>query len=285
MSAIQHSPPLICANELQTVLGNSDIKVFDIRGAWGSPPSSSYDDYKQGHIPGAVYLDWLTLFVETGLPIGLASVVSREGAQQAFKSLGICRDDTVVLYDDYHHMLAGRVWWAMRYWGFERVKVLNGGWRHWSALKLPSSDQTSQPASAGDFVVREQPHLRVEVDGIINRSVDTMLLDGRGAIGYGGKQGDPKTGHVPGAINVPYSSLIDADTHLFKSTDEMEDVLKNILSDYEHADIISSCGSGYAGTVLLLALKQLGIDAPLFDGSFAVWKQDDARAIEQGPYV
>jgi len=74
-------------------------------------------------------------------------------------------------------------------------------------------------------------------------------------------------------------SVSKASTQYFKSNQELDAVLTSKLSNYRDTPLISSCGSGYAGTVVLLALKQLGIDAPLFDGSFAVWKQDPARSI------
>ena len=64
--------------------------------------------------------------------LALASVADEAGAAQAFRALGIDGGDLVVLYDDYRHMLAGRIWWAMRLWGFAEVRVLNGGWGYWS---------------------------------------------------------------------------------------------------------------------------------------------------------
>lgn len=108
--------PLISAKELNAILGKSNIKVFDVRGAWGTDPRSLYNDYLWGHIPTAIFLDWRKEFIEQDVVPSLAQISSFEQAKQSFKNLGIHKEDTVILYDDHYHMFAGRIWWAMRYW-------------------------------------------------------------------------------------------------------------------------------------------------------------------------
>ena len=272
MLAFSKSYPLISAIELKNSLGEKNIKVFDIRGNWGSSPTSSYDDYLEGHIPGAVFLDWTTHFLEPDVPVGLAPVASKVQAQKAFETLGISADDTVVLYDDYHHMLAGRIWWAMRYWGFQNVKVLNGGWHYWSAKSFPTTIEISR-AGNGTFTVAEQPNLKVSLEEVRDRADNVCLVDARGPISYGGKASDPTTGHIPGAINLPYSWLLDAETNLFKDVKSLETIFDEKLKGMDEANIIASCGSGYAATVFLIALKMIGLDSRLFDGSFSIWKK------------
>ncbi|MCW9034557.1 MAG: rhodanese-like domain-containing protein [Rhodospirillales bacterium] len=284
MSIVNDGSPLISANELKEMLGEENIKIFDIRGKWGSPPTSSHDDYAKGHIPGAIYLDWVTHFLEPNTPVNLASVASQAQAQDEFKVLGISPNDTVVLYDDYHHMLAGRIWWAMRYWGFLNVKVLNGGWNHWSAENLPISVDINivEAIDEGAFIVSQQSHLRASVEEVKNRPDNVSLIDARGPINYQGNPSDPRSGHVPGAINLPYSDLLDTETGLFKDAKSLESVFNETLQGKGKANLITSCGAGYAGTVSLLALKAMGIEASLFDGSFSVWKENGALPIEQG---
>jgi thiosulfate/3-mercaptopyruvate sulfurtransferase len=273
--------PLISAAELRSELGDKNLKVFDIRGKWGDPPTSFYDDYARGHIPGAIYLDWTEHFLTQGMPIGMAPVASKEHAQASFEKLGISADDNVVLYDDYHHMLAGRVWWAMRYWSFSNVRVLNGGWKHWSREGLPTSTDIASNESGG-FSASEQPQLIAHLDDVKDRNDDTYVIDARGPINYTGKPDDPRTGHIPGALNLPYSSLLDDETGLFKDREALHKLLSTHLNLAGDANFISSCGSGYAGTVLLLAMKLIGIDAPLYDGSFSEWKSESNLPVEQG---
>ncbi len=282
MRATDQTNPLISAAELNAKLGQKDTKVFDIRGHWGDPPQSCFEHYQQAHIPGAIYLDWTEHFLAPNVALRLAPICSREEAQRTFKSLGISAKDLVVLYDDYHHMLAGRIWWSMRYWGFTRVMILNGGWHYWRSQNLPISTQENHAASAGTFTVSEQAHLRASIENVENRHFNTRLLDGRGPVGYAGDPADSRSGHIPGAINLPYSSLLDPKTGLFIDHESRVDLLTNTLGDISNQSIISSCGSGYAGTVLLVALMAAGIEAPLFDGSIAEWKQDFSRPLEQG---
>jgi len=282
MSTPHNTSPLISAVELNGMLNQDSIKIFDVRGRWGTPATSSLDDYIAGHIPGAVFLDWTEHFLAPDLPINLAPVANEYYAQEAFTVLGISPGDSVVLYDDYHHMFAGRLWWAMRYWGFKHVRVLNGGWNHWRAKGLPISTSTVT-IDAGHFVVDEQAYLTVGIDAVKHRSGDTVLFDARGPINYQGDPANHRSGHIPGAVNLPYASLLDTQTGLFKSPELLTTLFRRQVKNLDEVDIISSCGSGYAGTVLLLALKYIGIDAALFDGSFAIWKENKSLPIEQGP--
>lgn len=282
MKIVDNTSPLISALELQPLLNKKNVKVFDIRGNWGAPPVSNYDDYLKGHIPTAIYLDWTKYFLQQDLPIGLAPIASKKDAQKAFKELGISETDLVVLYDDYHHMLAGRIWWAMRYWGFSNVKVLNGGWQYWIAEDFPTTT-TIGYVEEGRFLVSERSDLSVGLEHIKNRADNVSLIDARGPVNYGGDPSKSDTGHIPGAINIPYFSVLDDVSGLFKNEVSIRAIFNKKISNIDRAKLISSCGSGYAGTVILIALKVLGIDAALFDGSFSVWKESGNLAIEQGP--
>ncbi len=277
--ADSHSP-LISANQLDRLLGESSLKVFDVRGTWSTPARALPEEYDAGHIPGASLLDWTKHFIEQDVAIGLASVADKSGAERAFRALGINDGDLVVLYDDYHHMQAGRIWWAMRLWGFANVRVLNGGWGYWSARNKPVSKLPSQTAP-GTFQPRKQEGLRISLDALLSSKDQHCVIDARGAENYAGKESDPRTGHIPNALNVPYKAVLDADTGLFLDPETISDVFDEKTPQWRDTPIITSCGSGYAATVILLALSELEQTARLFDGSFAIWKQDPDRPIEQ----
>lgn len=278
---ILESPtPLISADQLEQVLDVPTVKVFDIRGTWKSPARALPDDYAAGHIPGACFLDWTRHFVQQGVPIGMAQVADEAGAERAFADLGINDGDLVVLYDDYHHMLAGRLWWAMRHWGFADVRVLNGGWAHWLAQEKPVS--TAPVAhEAGTFQPRRQDNTRVSLDEFVGTKDKACVLDGRGAQSFAGTPGDERTGHIPGTLNLPYSAVLDPETGLMLDQAALSKAFDAAAPHWRTAPIITTCGSGYAATVLLLALAEQGQGARLFDGSFAHWKQDPARPIAQ----
>lgn len=273
--------PLIAAEDLAGMLGRSDVKIFDVRGTWSTPARALPEDYQAEHIQGAAFLDWTKHFIEEGVPLGLASVADEAGARDAFEALGIDEGDPVVLYDDYAHMQAGRIWLAMRHWGFDTVRVLNGGWTYWKSLNLPvTSDVPAR--TTGTFQPKKQDGLKIDLDMFLKTYGQACLIDARGPAGYAGKPDDPRTGHIPGAISAPFSSVLDPDTGLFLDSDRIARVLDESAPTWREKPIIASCGSGYAATTILLALAGLDQPATLFDGSFAAWKQDPSRPIEQG---
>ncbi len=273
---------LISAKNLANLIkqGQNEIKIFDVRGTWKSPASSLYDDYLSEHISGAVFLDWTKHFLEQGVAVNLASVADFEEAAKSFAALGIHQDDLVILYDDYHHMFAGRIWWAMRYWGFENVRVLEGGLSYWKSQALPTSTDLPQIAE-GSFKPYCHDYLRIGIEAFISHKESAYVIDARGAENYAGNPDDPLSGHIPGTINIPFKTLLDEKTGLFLPLENIQEMFEHLIPQWRTNPIISSCGSGYAGTIPLLALYNLGIEACLFDGSSAVWKQDLSREIEQ----
>jgi thiosulfate/3-mercaptopyruvate sulfurtransferase len=265
--------PLIKAEELKSRLNEPNFKVFDIRGRWGNPPVSRPEEYLKGHIPGAFYLDWIETFLEPSDSIPEAPVASQKRAKEAFRQLGISSGDTVVLYDDYAHMFASRVWWSMNYWGFSQVKILNGGWERWLQSGHPTSTVPATPPQ-GDFVPVAQPHWLVSTEQVIAQKEESLLLDGRGEAGF-------REARIPGSLSLPFSTLLDPDTGLFKSSEDLEAVFES-TGDWRERPIIATCGAGYAATVLMVALQKLGRSAPLYDGSLTIWKQDPSRPVEMG---
>ncbi|MEM7169391.1 MAG: sulfurtransferase [Pseudomonadota bacterium] len=277
---IARSSPLVSIDQLEQMIGAPNIKIYDVRGTWKSPARALPEVYAEGHVPGAIFLDWTKHFLDSNEKLSLAPVADQAAAEKSFSSLGITASDLVILYDDYHHMQAGRIWWAMRYWGFKNVRVLNGGWGKWFASnKLVSTDLPEIPM--GDFKPKLHEDLRISLEEFVETHAAHCLIDARGPASYAGTPGDPTTGHIPGAINIPYSALLDGDSSLFLQPPALSAVFDKRAPLWRDYPIITSCGSGYAATVALLALAELGYQGRLFDGSFSVWKQDPNRLIEQ----
>lgn len=274
-----HSP-LISVEQLTRLLDASNVKVFDVRSTWSTPARALPDDYRSGHIPGAAFLDWTAHFIAQDIAPGLADIADAEGARRSFQALGINKDDLVVLYDASSHMQAGRIWLAMRHWGFENVRVLNGGWPHWQAQGLPVSTTPTAPAT-GSFEPELRDGLKIDIDAFLGQQQTACVIDARGPVSFAGTPDDPRTGHIPGAVNVPFSALLDPETKVFLGPDGIKTALDTLAPEWDKKPLIASCGSGYAATVVLLALAQIGKTGVLFDGSFAVWKQDPDRPIAQ----
>ncbi len=278
--AIAGHSALLSTEQLEDLLEEQGVKVFDVRGTWTTPARALPEDYAAGHIPGAIFLDWTKHFLEQGVAPGLAAVADKAGAAQAFRALGINEGDLVVLYDDYHHMLAGRIWWAMRLWGFAEVRVLNGGWSHWSAQKKPISTEVPK-TTPGTFQPRKQEGLFVSLDTFLKTKDQNCVIDGRSAEGFAGKSDDPRSGHIPGSLSVPFRAVLNADSGLFLDPQALSQLFDAEVPQWRDRPIITSCGSGYAATVIMLALIELERPSSLFDGSFAVWKQDSDRPVAQ----
>jgi thiosulfate/3-mercaptopyruvate sulfurtransferase len=272
---------LISADDLLEKLNKPNIKLFDIRGVWGTSPASIVDDYHQGHIPGACYLDWTTHFIDSSFPIDEAPVALIENVKRSFEELGISEGDEVILYDDFNHMFASRLWWAIRYWGFFNVKILDGGWSNWIAKSLPVSVNTDVP-SRGSFLPKKQQHLRVSTSQLTKIFNERLLIDARNENSFKGSLSDSRSGHIPSAINISFKTLLDENSGLFKSSDELIQIFDEKLGTWRDKKIISSCASGYAGAVVLFAIELLGYEAALYDDSFTIWKKELQRPIEQG---
>lgn len=182
-------------------------------------------------------------------------------------------------------MLACRMWWAMNYWGFQNVKVLNGGWKRWQQLKLPISGLAGSKVSEASndrFIVSEKPNFKILFDQFLEMKDSAFLIDARGSDNYNGEPNDASTGHIPGSINLPFRTFLDHNTGLFKSKAEIEAMFYKCDAEFKNKLIIVSCGAGYAATVVFLALKMIGINSQLFDDSFSVWKTKPNLPIEQG---
>lgn len=274
--------PLISAANLERLLGSStQTKILDVRGQWKTPTGPLYDEYAASHVPGAIFCDWTTDFIDTGAPrLGLASVANKADMVKSFDRLGIQENDEVIIYDASNHMLAARVWWSLKTWGFDNVSVLDGGWNKWVSLKLPVSGDIAEVVQGTDFEPKWQAHYETPLEDIIQKKdTDSMILmDCRKASSYNGKADDIRSGHIPGAINVAWTDT-QSDDGTFKPKEQLEELFRSTIPVPDN--VVASCGSGYCGAVMLLALEQAGIQAPLFDGSIALWKEDTNRSMEQ----
>jgi len=125
------------------------------------------------------------------------------------------------------------------------------------------------------------PELTIDIDEFLTERDLSCVIDARGAANFAGNPDDPRTGHIPGSINVPFSALLDPQSGQFLHNDAIAKVLDERAPGWRSSSVIATCGSGYAATVLLLALNKMDKAGTLFDGSFAVWKQDPNRPVAQ----
>lgn len=273
--------PLVATDWLETQLRDSDLRVVDMRGSVSTRPvgpgvdEATYrgapEEFLVGHIPGSVYVDWTRDIVDLDdrVPVQVAPP-ARFALAMAERGVG---DAThVVAVDHMGGQFATRLWWALHYYGHERVSVLDGGWNRWIEEGRPVEAGDVRVLTA-DFTPKPRPELRVDADDLLSRlgEPDLQLIDARDSGQYtGARRRGPRGGHIPGASNPP-RELFFAESGGFLPLDE---VARRVEAHGLRADrpTIAYCNGGVAATVVLFNLFRLGFtQLTNYDGSWNEW--------------
>jgi thiosulfate/3-mercaptopyruvate sulfurtransferase len=286
-------PPLIDTDALAAVLDDPAVRLFDatvnlVRPPDGGPYTvqSGRAAYEREHIPGAGFADIPGSLSDPDSPLPFTLPSPERFAREAGR-IGIGDGTHVVVYAQDSPMWATRLWWELRYFGFDAVSVLDGGLPTWKASGLPLSDAPAQYPAA-TFVSRTRPEWvarRAEIETIVESGGATACLvnaltppvfRGEGPSSYS------RPGRIPTSVNAPWTALIDPDTHRFRSEPELRHALEAAGALGERP-VIAYCGGGISATVDLFALALLGRDdARLYDGSLTEWTRDPALPVEVG---
>ncbi|HSO07629.1 MAG TPA: sulfurtransferase [Pelomicrobium sp.] len=290
-------------------LDDPGVRIVDVR--WRSRYENgrgiSFDDhegYLAGHIPGAVFAGMITDLSDPDHPVP-DMLAPPEQFARVMGRLGIGGDTLVVAYDNMGFPLgSARLWWALSYYGHDRVRVLDGGLRAWHSDGRPLSTDvpSTEPATFTPRVRPEWMASKQDVVAAIGRP-GTVIVDCLTPELYrgGGERHlwGQRSGHIPGAVNVPYMAnihpalatataaerermLASGRSFAFAAPETLSRLYRSIgvAPDQE---VITYCGRGYAGACGLLALKILGHErARLYDGSWAEWSADPSLPTEVG---
>ncbi len=269
-------------------LGDPGLRIVDIRGTI-RPPSApqpwyaaSREAYEAGHLPGAVFVDWLRDIVDPSAPVKMTVARAPEVAALMAR-LGIGDEHAVVAYDDNGH-IAPRLWWVLNYYGHPAVRVLNGGVAKWVAEGRPVTPDLPRHPPAR-FTARVQPELRAPVDEVRRRLDDpaVVLVDCRSPAEFRGEIGrGERLGRIPGSVNLPVGRLMDGEHKVWRPEAELRRLFEEagVRSDHE---VITYCNAGVSSSIGLFGAKLLGYPrARNFAGSWYEWEHDPQNPVARG---
>ncbi|XP_024543215.1 uncharacterized protein LOC112350724 [Selaginella moellendorffii] len=267
--------PLVSSAWLEKNLYN--VSILDVRGIVDTKTLSKgveksdyiacYDDYLSGHIPGAVFFNWLT----DGIDISQSEVSCRQLTNDTAKfsavveAKGVSSEKPVVVYDDCDCLLACWLWWSLVRHGHERVHVLDGGYKKWTAEGRATELYEPCPLKIyGDFKPSNpRPFTSVTCDEILEllstKDQSIAFVDARNLEQYSGHvRRSKRAGRIPGAISIPRKSLITTNG-IFKTIDELREVFLNAgLNPAQQKRLIFYCNGGVASCSVLLSWHRIG---------------------------
>ena len=263
---------------LKGLIDKNAVKVIDgsMPPVGVANPVDVHSLYLQSHIPGAVFFD-LDRMSDHRVPLP-HTLLSPEEFAGAVGAMDISDTDHIVVYDRDGLFSAARVWWNFKLMGHENIQVLRGGLPRWQAAGLPTTAIVPTPVAT-----TYQPHYKanmvIDLKGlseVFNSGSDALVLDARSAARFTGQVPEPRaglrSGHMPGARNLPFSDLIHDGA--LRPVDELKGIFSQLgLGDGQTA--ITTCGSGVTAAIISMALAEVShTQAILYDGSWAEWGQE-----------
>jgi thiosulfate/3-mercaptopyruvate sulfurtransferase len=263
-------------------------------------PAAGEEQYRNGHIPGAVYAHLDHALSDMGSPDasgrpqphadaasgGRHPLPSREKFAVWLSSVGFANNMQAVVYDRNGSTYCGRLWWMLKWVGHDAVAVLDGGLQAWQAAGGEPRTGVEPSHFQSNFEVREPLRTLATTRDVEARlgQVSQTVVDARAAPRYRGEVEplDPVAGHIPGALNRPFTLNIGPDGR-FKPAAQLREEFEQLLAGRDPQAVVHHCGSGVTAVPNLLAMELAGF-APtaLYAGSWSEWCSDPKRPVEKG---
>lgn len=283
------STTLISALSLRALMTSGHPwRVFDCSYDLGQP-ALGYQQYLESHLPEAVYANLGTdLSAHQGVQLsgGRHPLPTREAFAAWLGGTGMTNTAKAVVYDRNGNNFCARLWWMLKWAGHADVAVLDGGLQAWTAAGGQLETGSPTPPPRVHFSLAPSTYNFVTTPTVaenLGRPVQT-LVDARGAARYRGEVEplDPVAGHIPGALNRPFSENFETDGR-FKSPLLLKAEFDTLLAQRDASTVVHYCGSGVSALTNFLAMEVAGYPpTALYAGSWSEWCSDPERSVARG---
>jgi thiosulfate/3-mercaptopyruvate sulfurtransferase len=256
--------------------------LLDVRWRLGGPPG--IECYRAGHLPRSVFVDLDADLAAAPGPAGRHPLPAAARFEAVMRRAGVSDRGAVVVYDEADATAAARAWWLLRYFGHRDCRVLNGGYRAWTAAGGQVATGDGPAPGGGDFTARPGQMPVLDADAAARLAREGALLDARARDRYRGEREpvDPVAGHIPGALSAPTTANVGPDGRFLPAAG-LRARFATLGAAAAAGKVGVYCGSGVTAAHEVLALELAGIPAALYVGSWSNWVADPARPVATGP--
>jgi thiosulfate/3-mercaptopyruvate sulfurtransferase len=271
-------PPIIQSSELLDLYKSENLVLID-----ASNGKNAKANYEEKHLDGALFVDLNTQLadIKEDFAIGGRHPLPKiEDFAETVANLGISSASRVVIYDDKNGSnAAARLWWMLKSLGHEKVQVLNGGFQEAEKINFPTSSKAEIANKAEVYTTKNWKLQMATMDEVekVSQDKNHILIDVRDVERYNGETEpiDLVAGHIPGAINIPFTENLDANG-LFLNPKELKEKYSNLFENVKTENTIVHCGSGVTACHTLLAIAYAELEIPkLYVGSWSEWSRNN----------
>lgn len=270
--------PIIQASELLDLYKSKNLVLID-----ANTVINAKANYEEKHLEGALFVDLNTQMAdikEDASVGGRHPLPKIEDFAETVANLGISPASQVVIYDDKNGSnAAARLWWMLKSLGHEKVQVLNGGFQEAEKIQFPTSSKTEIITKAEAYKTKNWKLQMAIIDEVekVSQDKNHIVVDVRDVERYNGETEpiDLVAGHIPGAINIPFTENLDANG-LFLNPNELKEKYNKVFENVKTENTIVHCGSGVTACHTLLAIAYAELEIPkLYVGSWSEWSRNN----------